>query len=152
MYLLLKLLHIAAVIIFLGNITTGLFWHRHAQRSGNPALIAHAVDGIIRSDRWLTVPGVIAIITSGVVLAIQARLPILGVGWIRWALLLFVASGLVFALRVAPLQRQMALAAREAGFDRAAYHALALRWELWGLAALLTPIAALALMVLKPAF
>ena len=28
MYLTLKLIHIAAVVIFLGNIITGLFWHR----------------------------------------------------------------------------------------------------------------------------
>jgi len=36
-------------------------------------------------------------------------------------------------------------------FDHAAYRALALRWELWGAAALLTPAAGLVLMVLKPA-
>jgi hypothetical protein len=36
-------------------------------------------------------------------------------------------------------------------FDYAAYRALAVRWEVWGAAALLTPLAGLALMVLKPA-
>ena len=33
MYLLIKLLHVIAVIAFLGNITTGLFWHAHAART-----------------------------------------------------------------------------------------------------------------------
>ena len=36
MYLALKLLHIVAVILFLGNITTGLFWHAHAARTKQP--------------------------------------------------------------------------------------------------------------------
>lgn len=154
MYLLLKLFHIAAVIIFLGNITTGLFWHRHAARTRDPKLLAHAMDGIIRSDRYFTVPGVIAIIAGGVALAMHAHLPILRTGWILWTLVLFTLSGIVFAVRVAPLQRQL-LAFAGAGvqsgaFDYARYHALADRWELWGLVSLLTPIAGLVLMVLKP--
>ena len=51
MYLALKLLHVVAVIVFLGNITTGLFWHAHAARTRDPKLLAHTMDGIIRSDR-----------------------------------------------------------------------------------------------------
>ena len=51
MYLVLKLLHVAAVIAFLGNITTGLFWHRHAARTRDPKLLAFTMGGIIRSDR-----------------------------------------------------------------------------------------------------
>lgn len=154
MYLLAKLLHVTSVIIFLGNITTGLFWHAHAARSHDPRLLAHAVDGIIRSDRWFTLPGVAGIIVTGVWAALLAGLPILGTPWIFWSLLLFAASGLLFMSWVAPLQRRMsALAHRSVAagaFDHAQYRALALRWELWGAAALLTPVAALALMVLKP--
>lgn len=33
MYHILKLIHVAAVIIFLGNIITGLFWKAHADRT-----------------------------------------------------------------------------------------------------------------------
>ena len=40
--------------------------------------------------------------------------------------------------------------ATSGAFDFAAYHALARRWELWGAIALLTPLAGLVLMVLKP--
>jgi uncharacterized membrane protein len=32
LYLALKALHVFAVVIFLGNIITGLFWHAHAAR------------------------------------------------------------------------------------------------------------------------
>src|SRR3970282_2657858 len=103
MYLLLKLFHIIAVIIFLGNITTGLFWHAHAARTRDPKLLAHTMDGIIRSDRLFTVPGVIGIIISGVAAAIYGNFPILRTGWILWTLVLFAVSGLIFFVRVATL-------------------------------------------------
>jgi uncharacterized membrane protein len=155
-YLLIKLLHIAAVIAFLGNITTGLFWHAHAARTRDPMVLGYVLDGIIRSDRIFTVPGVIAIVATGFAAAILGNLPILRTGWILWAIVLFSVSGLIFALRVAPLQRQLralANAAVQSGtFDYAGYHARAARWEIWGGAALLAPLGALGLMVLKPSF
>ena len=155
MYLWMKLLHIFAVILFLGNIITGVFWHRHAERTRNPRLLAHAVDGVIRSDRLFTMPSIFVIIATGVVAAVQGGLPLLRTGWIAWSLALFAIAGLLFMFRVAPLQRQLRTAA-EAGaasgsFDYEAYHRVALRWEIWGAGATLTPVLALALMVLKPA-
>ena len=154
MYLLLKLLHIVAVIIFLGNITTGLFWHAHAARTRDPKILAHVMDGIIWSDRIFTLPGVFGIIATGVAVAMVAHYPILGTGWIAWTLGLFLLSGVIFMSRVGPLPRQLlALAqagAQSGGFDYERYHALAVRWETWGAVALLTPVAGLVLMVLKP--
>lgn len=154
MYLLIKLLHVTAVIAFLGNIITGLFWHAHAARTRDPKLLAHTMDGIIRSDRLFTVPGVIGIIITGVAAAVYGNYPILRTGWILWTLILFAVSGLIFMMRVAPLQRQLrALAeanAQSGTFEYARYHALAVRWEVWGAAALLTPVTGLVLMVLKP--
>ncbi|HEY5807707.1 MAG TPA: DUF2269 family protein [Povalibacter sp.] len=153
MYLLLKFLHIAAVIVFLGNIATGLFWHAHAARTRDPRLLAHTMDGIIRSDRLFTIPGVIGIVVTGFLLAIQGQFPILRTGWILWTLVLFSISGALFSLSVAPLQRQLrslAASSSSSAFDYSQYRALVLRWEAWGAAALLTPVAGLALMVLKP--
>jgi len=154
MYLLIKLLHIVAVIAFVGNITTGIFWHTHAARTRDPKLLTYTMGGIIRSDRLFTIPGVIGIIATGIAAAIYGNFPILRTGWILWTLILFIVSGLIFMIRVAPLQRQLhalAEAAAQSGtFDYAHYRALAVRWEVWGSAALLTPLAGLALMVLKP--
>lgn len=156
MYLLLKLLHVAAVIVFLGNIITGLFWHSHAARTRDPRLVVHAMDGIIRSDRLFTIPGVVLIVLTGLATAIIGRYPILGTPWILWSLVLFTISGVLFVTKVAPLQQQLrALAQQQSNtgsFDWPGYDALARRWEMWGALALLTPLAALALMVLKPTF
>lgn len=153
MYLLLKTLHVFAVALFLGNIITGVFWKIHAERTRDPRLIAHAFEGITASDRWFTIPGVVVIIVTGVLAAISARLPILGTGWILWSLVLFAVSGIAFMAWVAPLQRRIAAFARAAGttqLDWAGYREMAQTWELWGLVAVITPLAALVLMVLKP--
>jgi uncharacterized membrane protein len=154
-YLGLKLLHIVAVVLFLGNITTGLFWKAHADRSRDPRLILLGIEGLIRSDRWFTIPGVVAITVFGLAAAIAGHYPILRTGWIFWSLVLFTISGVAFMAKVAPLQRQLAKLARsgvESGtLDWNAYHALSKQWERWGAVALLAPVAALVLMVLKPA-
>lgn len=153
MYLFFKLLHIAAVILFLGNILTGAFWHAHAARTRDPKLLAHTMDGVIRSDRWFTLPGVFMIVAAGVAMAVYARMPVLATGWMFWTIVLFSISGLAYQIRVAPLQRQLrsyAQAHIDAGFDLAHYSALAARWGRWALIATITPIAGLALMVMKP--
>ncbi len=154
MYLVLKLVHISAVIAFLGNITTGLFWHRHAARTRDPKLLAHTMDGIIRSDRLFTIPGVIVITSAGIAAAIAGGLPLLHTKWIVWTLALFTISGIAFSVRVAPLQRQLRDIARDGvdsgAFDFARYHAVARRWEIWGAIALGAPLVGLVLMVLKP--
>lgn len=156
LYLWLKTLHIAAVVIFLGNIITGLFWHAYAARTRDARLIGHAMGGIIRSDRLFTMPGVIVILATGVLLAVQGGFPLLGTSWILWPIILFSISGLVFMVRVAPLQREL-LAMAESGagrgdFDYTQYRKLAVNWELWGALALVTPVAALVIMTLKPAW
>ncbi len=83
-------------------------------------------------------------------LALQAQLPLLRTGWIGGAVALMAASGIFFAARVAPLQRKLhamaAQGARTGSFDLARYRAVALAWEAWGAAALLTPVAARALL------
>jgi uncharacterized membrane protein len=154
LYLSLKALHIFSVVIFLGNIITGLFWHAHATRTRDPKVIGHAMSGIIRSDRFFTNPGVIVIVASGVLLAVVGGFPLLRTSWILWPIILFTIAGLAFMFRIAPLQRQllaMAVSGAERDdFDYTRYQKLAKTWELWGAIALLLPIAALIIMVLKP--
>jgi uncharacterized membrane protein len=153
LYLILKSLHILSVVLFLGNIITGLFWKRHGDRTGDPRLMAHALEGVIRSDRWFTMPGVVAIIVTGVGLAQIAGYPIFGTGWIWKSLILFSISGALFSIWVAPLQkklRTLAQAGVESGsLDLARYRKLSLQWEITGLLATLTPLGALFLMVAK---
>ena len=154
LYLVLKAAHVIGVVLFLGNIATGVFWKAHADRSGDPRTIANTLEGIIRSDRFFTIPGVIVVLLAGVGTALVGSIPILGTGWILWSIVLFSISGSAFMFRLAPLQARLADLARtgaESGqLDQPAYHALSRQWELWGLVATVAPILALLLMILKP--
>jgi uncharacterized membrane protein len=154
-YFALKTLHLLAVTLFLGNIITGLFWKAHGDRSGDPRIIAHTLDGIIRSDRLFTLPGVFFILLFGIGTAMVGRLPILRTGWIWQSIVLFSISGLAFVVQVAPLQRRLRKLALDAAgggaWDAAGYRRLSRRWEIWGLVAIVTPLAAVVLMIVKPA-
>jgi uncharacterized membrane protein len=156
MYLWLKLVHVLAVVMFIGNIVTGVFWHKHAEKTRDPKLLAHAMDGVIRSDRLFTMPGVLLIIASGVFAALKGGFPVFGTPWILWTLILFGISGAIFGMRLAPLQRRMRALAeagvRSGAFDYVPYHRLSRQWDFWGFVATATPLLGLALMVLKPAF
>jgi uncharacterized membrane protein len=152
-YLLWKLLHIVSVIIFMGNIVTGLFWAARAHKTRDFRLIASTFEGITRSDRLFTMPGVFGILIGGVVAAIHGKFPILGTGWILWSIVLFSISGIVFGVRLAPLQRRIAEFARGADASEVAwdsYRKMYTKWELWGLVAMLAPAVAVVIMVLKP--
>lgn len=154
MYLVMKLLHVLAAVAFLGNIALGVFWHRLAMRTRDPRILGFTIDGVIQSDRWFTVPGVVLLVATGIAAAILAGLPLLRTHWILGGIVLLSFSGVLFSAFLAPLQRQMRAAARagEASgtFDFDTYHALTKRWEFWGAWALFAPLAALVLMVLKP--
>jgi uncharacterized membrane protein len=154
MQLVLKSLHVLAVVLFLGNIITGVFWKFHADHLGTLPARAQALDGLIHSDRWFTVPGVFAIIITGVWMALNAHYPLLGTKWILWSLILFGLSGASFSVFVAPLQKKL-LANVRAGiagsWNQPEYQRLSRAWELWGAIATLAPVAALFLMVTKPA-
>jgi uncharacterized membrane protein len=156
LYLVLKLVHVAAVMMFLGNITTGVFWKRHADRTRDARLIANAMDGIIRADRLFTIPGVVLIVAAGIATAVRGHLPLLHTGWILWSLVLFTLSGWAFMAKLVPIQRQL-LAVANAGTSGAdpawwtRYETWSRGWDLWGAIALILPLAAMTLMILKPA-
>jgi uncharacterized membrane protein len=153
MYLGLKLIHLLAVVLFLGNITTGIFWKANADRTRDPKVIGNMLEGIIQADRLFTMPPILFILIGGIGAAIEGHLPILGTGWIFWSIVLFTLSGVAFMAQVVPLQRKMLALVRQSGgsLDWASYRALSHRWEIWGVVALATPALAAVLMVMKPA-
>jgi uncharacterized membrane protein len=148
-----KLLHLVAVIIFLGNIITGLFWMHIAVKTKDLKIINHTIRGIIKSDRYFTIPGVVIITAGGILTAIYGHFPILRTGWILWSLILFSVSGLLFSFKVAPLQKKINQITfnkeTSTDFDWSNFLKVYLQWDIWGAIALLTPLAALVMMTLK---
>src|SRR5258705_2075173 len=106
-YLSFKLTHVLAVVLFLGNITTGIFWKANADRSRNPLIIANMLEGIIRADRLFTLPPIVFILIGGIGAAIAGNFPILRTGWIFWSIVLLTISRIALMAQVGPLQREM---------------------------------------------
>lgn len=154
MYITLKILHVAAVVIFLGNLVTGILWKVHADQTKDPVIIRHTIAGLIRADRWFTIPGVVLILIGGFGAAIIGGVPLLRTRWILWGIILFTLSGIAYMGRVAPLQQKMLAVARsgvESGkFEWEEYRALSRSWNLWGTIALLTPALTMIAMIAKP--
>lgn len=152
LYLALKTIHVLAVVVFLGNITVGIFWKAFADRTGNASVMAHTIDGIMRADRIFTIPGVIVLFLAGMAAAGVGHYSILGTGWILWGLGLFILSGIAFG-PLARAQREL-LKVAQTGLQtvdqQRQYEALSGRWNLYGTIATVAPIAALVIMVLKP--
>ncbi len=148
MYLFVKLLHVAATVLFLGNIFTGVYWKLRADRAGDGNIIANTLDTIARSERAFTLPSAAVLLLTGIGLARLAGLSLLGTPWLAASIGLFAVSGLVFALIVTPLQRRLRAAALAAG--RPDYRRLSFWWEVSGWTSIVSSVAALILMVLKP--
>ncbi len=154
MYIILKILHVTAVVIFLGNLITGILWKLHGDQTENPVIIRHTIAGLIRADRWFTIPGVVLILVGGFGAAMVGGLPLLRTHWILLGIILFSVSGIAYMARVVPLQQQMLRVARsgvESGkLDWDKYRALSRSWNVWGTIALLAPVLAMIAMIAKP--
>ena len=124
---------------------------KQANRTNNLSIISFTIKGIITSDKWFTIPGVIVITAGGLLGALYGGIPLLKTGWIFWSIILFTLSGIVFGWKVAPLQKKIykLTQAGESDFNRELYHSYLKHWEAWGLVALLTPVLAMVMMVLK---
>ena len=146
-YLFYKLVHIVSVVLFLGNITLSTFWMRRAAASGDGIVIAYALRTIVALDSMITMPASVILAASGVMTAMIGGYNIMKTGWIVWPLTLFTLSAILFMALVAPLQRKMLAAAEPLDMER--YRPLYRMWNLWGANAVLLPLAAIVMMVLK---
>jgi uncharacterized membrane protein len=152
-YLGLKTLHIFAVMLFLGGLIIGIFWKLRADRTGDPRIIAYTLEGIIRLDRWLTMPSAALLILFGFATVGVGHVP-LGSSWVLLSIALITVSGAALIGRIVPAQRRMLSLARSAAdaasFDRASYERSTDQWRLGVVVATVTPIVAVVLMVFKP--
>lgn len=152
-YLVMKLIHLLAVVAFLGNIVVSLFWKLHGDRTRDVRIVAHTLAGIIAADRLFTLPGVALLVLAGFGTAGMGHYPLM-LPWIIISIILFAGSGGVYMGIVSPMQKRMLAMARRAenpaAFDWGTYASLSKQWNLWGLISLALPLVAMVLMVMKP--
>ena len=96
-------------------------------------------------------PGVIILLIFGLCAALHGGYNLLETGWIFWSIILYLISGLVFMIKVVPLQKIIyKLASTESKFDWEKYQLLSKQWNVWGSVAIIAPWIAVIIMVLKP--
>jgi len=150
-YFYLVLIHILAVIIFLGNITITPFWKLQAEKTKDRLVMLRTWQGIIKADRLFTMPGVSILLLFGIGAALHGGYNLISTGWIFWSLILYVISGAAFMAKVVPIQKNIvALSKDESKFGWDEYKKLAKQWDIWGSVATIAPWIAVVLMVLKP--
>ncbi|XEC94234.1 DUF2269 family protein [Paenibacillus tarimensis] len=145
-------LHLIGVVIFLGNIITAAFWKVRADLEKNPAVIHSAVKNVMLADIVFTLPGLILIIVSGIVMAVRAEMPMSGLNWLTISFILFAVTGIIWLAFLLPLQRAMIRYSGESvesGNISRAYRQASRNWAIFGIAATLLPIVILYLMISK---
>lgn len=148
-------IHLLAVVAFFSNLIAAYFWKARADRTREPAVVAHTFRTLNAGDLWITPVSTVAIVASGIGAALVTGLPMLGTGWVLWSIVSFSASGLVFGVWVIPRQLRLArwaTASVAAGsFDWQRYERDARGWARWAHLSLWLALVAMLLMVLKPA-
>ncbi|GAA0134917.1 hypothetical protein YSY43_17570 [Paenibacillus sp. YSY-4.3] len=146
------LLHLAGVILFVGNIITAAFWKVRADLQKNPVVIHHTVKNVMLADIVFTLPGLLFVIISGIVMAVQAKISMHGLNWLTLSLVLFSITGVVWLAILLPLQRAMIRHSAdciEIGNISKAYAHASRLWAVFGIIATLLPVVILYLMIIK---
>lgn len=144
--------HVLGVVLFLGNIVVTAVWKMLADRTREPAVVASAQRLVTLTDVAFAAVGAALIAVSGPVLADDLG----GVGgptWLTVGFALFIASGVVWALVLIPIQVPQSRLVRRVRTEATIperYWRLATLWAIFGSIATLPPLANLYLMIVKP--
>jgi uncharacterized membrane protein len=129
-----KVIHVAGVIVFLGNIIVTGVWKVLADRTGEPRVIAYAQRLVTITDWVFTAGGVVLILIGAYGMASVGGLD-LRQAWLVWGQSLFGASGLIWVVVLIPTQIAQARQARvfaAGGVIPESYWRYGRRWALWG--------------------
>ncbi len=146
-------LHVLGVILFLGNIIVTAVWKVLADRTKSPPVVAYAQRLVTVTDIAFTATGAVLIFVSGQVLADDFGGVFSGPRWLTIGWSLFVASGIIWAAILIPIQVLQARLAR--GFRAASaipdrYWRLSKLWMVFGAIATVLPLVNVYLMIFRP--
>lgn len=145
-------LHIFGAVIFLGNIVTAAFWKVRADIKRDPALIHNTVKNIMLADFIFTLPGLILIIGSGTLMAVQSGFSMDTFNWLTFSLFLFVLTGILWLAIIIPIQRLMIRYSAQSideGVISNKYRKVSRYWSIFGIITILLPVVILYFMVTK---
>jgi uncharacterized membrane protein len=149
---LLRFVHVLGATVLFGTGLGIAFFMVMANRTRDPAKIAHVAGTVVVADTVFTATAVILQPITGALLAREIGWP-LSEGWIVLSLALYVVTGL-FWLPVVAIQIRLRNLARQAAADEkplpGAYHRLFRIWFACGFPAFFAVLAIFWLMLTKP--
>ncbi|ADO68949.1 DUF2269 family protein [Stigmatella aurantiaca] len=151
---LLRLVHLVAVVVFLGDIAVTAVWRLLADRTREPRVIVYALRLVLFTDKYLLMPSVLVLVVTGFLSAHLQGISLWSNPFYALGQILFMASGVLWNVVLRPVQsRQLGLAeslgASEALF--ADYLLLTKKWLRWGLLTMACAFGSMVLMVLAGA-
>jgi uncharacterized membrane protein len=149
-----KALHIAGVLLLLGNVMVSAVWMVSAERSRSAAVLRFSAQVVNWLDVFFTAPGAILVLGNGLPLASQWG-GVTHTPWIQSGLALFLVSGAIWVGVLIPDQHRMIRLSEAANPEEPlppAFFRCLHRWYFWGTIAILLLLVALGPMVGKIAF
>lgn len=146
-----KLLHIAGMVLFLGNIIVTGVWMYFADRTQDQKIIHFAAKTTNWMDVFFTGPGVILVFVNGLWLSAswgEVPFGFLNVGWLLTSLVLFLLSGFIWFYLI--YLQECLIQCTEDNVYQSKFKFLIIRWYIWGAIAIVLPLISVILMVIKP--
>jgi len=145
----LKITYSLVVVLFVGNMISGLFWKLVADKTKDPKIISHTFKGIFYSDIVITIPTLLILFILNIVVNSDKYflyIPI-SINIIVAALCFF--GLLIFFLIVHPIRMKLYYIATHGyhtgEFDKEEYFRLSNKWTIYGILELGPLISALIL-------
>jgi uncharacterized membrane protein len=145
--------HIAAATLFFANAAIGMLWEKRSLASGRKEVILHTYNTVSWIDARLSSPLIILSLLSGLMLSVIMG-DIWQIGWLSWAFILFMLSGVFWVVSDIPTQykikRLMAsLNTADEALPEELMRLLKLRWWI-SMAGVAPLVVVFVLMVYKP--
>ena len=148
----LKVVHILAVVVLLGNLLMAPFWRKRLAALGGVQARAAANRSVRVADLIFTLPGWVVVLATGIMLIIYRDMGMRG-GWLHLSLLLFLGWLVFWHMLVLRARKAMIAQAEEAASGGQAPAELAQherQWQQWSYLAAGIAVLILILMVAKP--
>lgn len=149
---LMRILHVLAAIVLLGNLLMAPFWRRRLAISGGPQGRALANRTVREADLLFTLPGWVVSLITGLIVAINGGF-FKSSGWLHISLALFLVWLVVWHVWVLRARKAMIARADEAAASGQAVTELAQyekQWAKWSYLSAAVVILILILMVAQP--
>lgn len=145
-----KVLHVLAACLFLGNVVVSGTWAFLAERTRNFEVVSFSNRLVLITDLMFTLTGALLVVYTGSLMAHRYDgAPAASQAWIYWSYMLFGLSGLIWLLVLVPIQLRQRMLLKRHQAITPEYNKLSRIWQISGAIATVVPLPIVYLMIIK---